>query len=189
VNAYAPRAESCSVCGNQCAPFTYPREDVTAPRLPYLARTDAGDAVCEHCATDADRESIAQGVPIGAYLSSDGTRLTTWAGGTLARVTRETTYRGGWAGSYITAWRAVTPAGVELYGRNGGRGMYTNVHYAKPSPPRTPRPYRPTFTLERNRGNGSYTAWWSDAEGYLCHRTFYGYTKREIRSLLKSEVK
>jgi len=42
-------------------------------------------------------------------------------------------------------------------------------------------------TIERNFPSGSCTAWWSDSAGHLCHRTFFGYTKREIIRLLRSQ--
>jgi len=42
------------------------------------------------------------------------------------------------------------------------------------------------YTLERN-ANGSMTAWWTDSTGHLCHMTFYGYTRREIRAIMRDE--
>lgn len=40
-------------------------------------------------------------------------------------------------------------------------------------------------TIERNFPSGSLTAWWSDDSGYLCHETFYFYTRAEIRAYLR----
>lgn len=47
----------------------------------------------------------------------------------------------------------------------------------------------PAVTIERIAHSGAYTAWWTDSTGHLCHRTFYGYTKREVERLARSEAR
>lgn len=44
------------------------------------------------------------------------------------------------------------------------------------------------ITIDRNL-NGSYTAWWSDSSGHLCHMQFYFCTKREIRRTVRELVR
>ncbi len=99
--------------------------------VPIYGVTAAGVAICQACAAAADAATLEAGAELGAYLSSDLEHLTTWAGEPLARITSTTDYRGGWHGSRITCWQAVTPTGRRLYGRNGGAGMCTSVRYAK----------------------------------------------------------
>lgn len=96
-----------------------------------MATDDQGRIFCQACAADIDRRTIADRLPIGAYVSSDSQRLTTWAGELLANVTYSGTYRGGFHGSPIMCWNARTPEGVELYGRCGGVGMATTIRYKK----------------------------------------------------------
>lgn len=46
----------------------------------------------------------------------------------------------------------------------------------------------PTITLDRIVHSGAYTAWWTDATGHLCHRTYYGYTKRVALARARSDA-
>jgi hypothetical protein len=38
------------------------------------------------------------------------------------------------------------------------------------------------YTIERDPIRGTYTTWWSDRDGFLCHMTFYLSTKAEVRA-------
>lgn len=107
---------TCSTCGAQCAPASYPSHD-----LRIMAR-DAEDRIyCQVCAADMDRRTLAETGRVAAYLASDGKHITTWAGEVLANVVGVGETR------RLTCWQARTPDGRMFYGRCGGRGMYTTV--------------------------------------------------------------
>lgn len=66
-----------------------------------------------------------------AYLSSDGKRVTTWMGETLATITSMgKPYRSN-LGSVCTPFRAKGIDGREHYGRHNGPGMHLRLRAAK----------------------------------------------------------
>lgn len=95
------------------------------------ATDGAGNQMCYECADTYTRGLMARRDEITAYLASDGKTITTWTGGTLARVTEHGTARTGWHGSHVHYIRAVAPDGSQWYGRNGGPGMVIRLKRAK----------------------------------------------------------
>jgi hypothetical protein len=94
------------------------------------ATTRDGRRLCYSCADDMQRSELATADTYGAYVSSDGRRITTWSGGPLARVTSHSIGRAG-SGGQMHYWRAVTPDGAEFYGRNAGEGMCITIRRAR----------------------------------------------------------
>lgn len=96
------------------------------------ARTAAGKQICLQCADAREREALKSASVYGAYVSGDGKSLTTWPGGILASVTRETRHRGaGFYRSDIWSYRAKAPDGSRWYGRGAGRGMFLTIRRVK----------------------------------------------------------
>lgn len=88
--------------------------------------------VCYSCADKRQLADLSTSQEFVAHLSGDGKRLTTWSGGSLARVVEERELKGiGWHGSSQTYVRAVTEDGVVWYGRGAGRGMSIRIHRSK----------------------------------------------------------
>ena len=100
-----------------------------------LARDDQGNAVCDGCVAVRTRWAIADGRPAIGYVNSDATAITSWGGAHVARIVRSSTFRsylhGGRPGDKVLAWSAELPSGAKCYGRNGGRGMITNIRPAR----------------------------------------------------------
>lgn len=98
------------------------------------ARTTTGRTVCYPCATEHEREQMRAaalaGQPFAAYLSSDGREITTWTGGTLARVISERASGQGF-GTKITHIRAIDPHGRRWHGKGSGRGMFLTIRPTK----------------------------------------------------------
>lgn len=65
------------------------------------------------------------------YLASDGSTITTWSGGHLARVTRKATRKVGFHGSTRVYFDAIDDAGKAWYGNSPGPGMYARLHARK----------------------------------------------------------
>jgi len=86
------------------------------------ARLGNGWRICYPCADKRQRRELEASRQFCAYLSSDGRTVTTWTGGTLARVTAETPCRHNMAGT-MYAIHGVPPEGTEFHGRGLGRGM------------------------------------------------------------------
>lgn len=90
-----------------------------------------GSKVCHACADAIQREDLRHATVFAGYLSDDGKHVTTWTGGILATVMRESVSKTGWHGSSITHIRAVTPEGIRWYGKGAGRGICIRIHRAK----------------------------------------------------------
>jgi hypothetical protein len=71
--------------------------------------------------------------PYTAYVSSDGKRITTWMGETLATITSTGTpfKTGGWLSSTLTPFRAKGIDGRMYFGRFHGPGVYVKMRPAK----------------------------------------------------------
>jgi len=89
--------------------------------------------ICYACADAAQREELKdRSRPFCAYLSGDGSKVVTWTGGELMRVTRET----GWRifGSSRNRGACVTATdchGQRWHGRGAGRGMAIKLRPCK----------------------------------------------------------
>ncbi len=84
-----------------------------------------GREICWDCADALERERMLTESKIGAYLSGDGTAITTWSGGKLARVTGKVTRRVGFGRTSQVFWNATDDNGARWYGRSQGFGMCT----------------------------------------------------------------
>ena len=100
------------------------------PHTTGTGRTPDGRHLCWDCCNAAELADFLKADSYTGYLSNDGTRITTWPGGTLARVTREWEIRNNMAGR-ITRIQAVDETGARWYGTSPGRGMYTRLHRSK----------------------------------------------------------
>lgn len=98
----------------------------------YATLTD-GRKICYPCADEMQSAEMDTAERMPAYLSSDGSKITTWTGGILAAVAaigtgRRITPTGGeWTAHYVTAFRN----GVEWYGVNSGKGMAITLRRVK----------------------------------------------------------
>lgn len=101
------------------------------------ARTVTGRTVCYRCADEHEREAMRAaalaGEPFAAYLDSDGRTITTWTGGTLARVTDEVVRLAFGGRAEVTHIRANDPHGRHWYGKGSGRGMFIVIRPNKES--------------------------------------------------------
>lgn len=98
----------------------------------YALFGETREIVCYPCANTREREAMKAADVYGVYVSSDGQSLTTWTGGVLAFVTRETRIRGaGFHRSDIWTYRAKAPDGSQWYGRGAGRGMCLTIRRSK----------------------------------------------------------
>jgi hypothetical protein len=114
-NSYKPPAEPYQWVCASCAAV-----------LPDSASfgTDPEGMHCYACCGKRDIEALHDtSKPFGAYVSSDGKRITSWPGATLMHVTRETKSRTGWHGSTLTHIRATDVHGRDWHGKGSGRGM------------------------------------------------------------------
>lgn len=100
------------------------------------ARTSDERRICYSCADDSERDALKTVERFTAYLSNGpqgnetAYRLTTWTGGTLARVTSLT--RGNHnIGGFLYRFRAVDVHGGRWYGTSPGPGMYARMRRAK----------------------------------------------------------
>lgn len=96
---------------------------------------DTGATMCYPCAEAAEREAIKTATAYAAYLSSDGKRLTTWTGGTLAEVVSYgagsvhcTPTGGRYRMEYV---RAQTPDGVLWYGSKSDQADLITIRRSK----------------------------------------------------------
>jgi len=121
--------ENCTRCGNLCAVIEF---GIIGPTLPALARGADELAICDNCVAVETISNLDAGRGDYGYVSSDGQRITTFGGATIARITWLNRTRSGFGrGGSQTTWQAITTTGTHLYGRNGGRGVYTNIRVAK----------------------------------------------------------
>lgn len=91
--------------------------------------SDVNHVACYTCADVRERRDMASAERFVAYLSSDGRRVTSWSGGTLADVVwsrgvRMPGFGGGDAATFI---RARAADGSTWSGRGPGRGMYVRL--------------------------------------------------------------
>ena len=92
-----------------------------------------GTTYCYPCADARQLVEMGTADVFGAYVSANMREMTTWSGGTLARVTCHTvSYRTGFGGE-MHYWSAVGGDGRQWHGRNGGPGMYVNLYARKAS--------------------------------------------------------
>lgn len=100
----------------------------------YATDRETDRTLCYACADASERERMAA-LPVGghqlAYVSTDGRTLTTWTGGTLARVTGHSVARTGFHRSEVWRFWAVAPDGSRWFGANAGHGMAINVRRVK----------------------------------------------------------
>lgn len=68
------------------------------------------------------------------YLSSDGKRLTTWVGDTLAFITSTGRVQRGFYHSTFTHFRAIGINGAWYYGRHNGPNMYARMRPSSNAP-------------------------------------------------------
>lgn len=98
------------------------------------ATTPEGKRICYTCADAEQREALKDtSRPFTAYLSSDGRKVTTWTGGELMQVTRETDWR--IFGSHFNRGSCISATdchGRRWYGRGAGRGMAITLRPRKP---------------------------------------------------------
>lgn len=87
-----------------------------------------GKKVCYTCADDRQREAMKTADVVYGYLSQDRRSVTTWTGGTLARVTEAWTSER----ARKTFVRATDAQGVRWYGQGPSEsGTYVKLRRAK----------------------------------------------------------
>lgn len=90
-------------------------------------------SLCYPCADRRERETVASSRPgerFVGYIAGDGRHVTTWTGGTLMVIRRESQTRAGFGGSMVQYW-ARDPLGRQWYGRGSGRGMCIRLRLTK----------------------------------------------------------
>lgn len=89
--------------------------------------------ICYACADARQREDLKdRSKPFGAYLSDDGRKVTTWTGGELMTVTRETDWRiFGSSRNRGSCVSATDCHGKRWHGRGAGRGMCITLRPCK----------------------------------------------------------
>jgi hypothetical protein len=97
------------------------------------ATTSEGKRICYACADARQRDDLLdRSRPFGAYLSSDGRKITSWTGGELMTVTRETDWRIFGSrhnrGSCVTA---IDCHGKRWHGRGAGRSTCITLRPSK----------------------------------------------------------
>ncbi len=85
-----------------------------------------GREVCYECGDAWQRAAMATEDHVTGYLTTDG-RITTWSGGTLARVTSQVSRKVGFGHSTRIYLKAVDPTGKKWHGTSAGPGMYANL--------------------------------------------------------------
>lgn len=123
-----PQADRVMVdCGHYVTPGHFYANGV--PMTTGYARAADTDArMCYSCADDMQRTELATADRFTGYLSADGRSVTTWTGGTLARVTEHWTSRA----AHKTYVRAVTPDGARWHGQGPAEsGTYVNLRRCK----------------------------------------------------------
>jgi hypothetical protein len=102
------------------------------PGTGYATMRGTEERICYSCADDRERAALLTEHTIGAYLSSDGKRITTWTGGTLMHVTKHTTARVGFGGTTRHYLRATDVHGAHSWiGTSPGPNMYARMRRAK----------------------------------------------------------
>lgn len=99
----------------------------------YAVCDNGAHLVCYACADKREREELKDtSRPFTSYVSSDGTKITTWTGGELMRITQSRPWS-----IFGSRWnkgvsiRAVDCHGKHWYGRGAGRGMCINLRACK----------------------------------------------------------
>lgn len=89
-----------------------------------------GRTYCYECSKAADIAYLTKHSRLAAYLSSDGKRITTWPGLTIATVTGSHVVDFGYCRNQVS-FDAVMDDGTQLYGRGPGKGMYCRLRVRK----------------------------------------------------------
>jgi hypothetical protein len=88
--------------------------------------------ICYVCSDAEEVAALAAADHYTGYLSGDGEYITTWPGGTLARVTElRHSSRGGASGAAEMRFRAVSADGASWYGTSPAMGMFARMRRAK----------------------------------------------------------
>lgn len=115
-------------CGHAPTPLGSATSGIGAPG--FAEKTGTGDTMCYPCADAHERAVMRIAQRVVAYISGDGSTVTTWTGGTLATVDpadrrqrgqRQYTPSGGSWTRHV--WHATDPHGGRWYGVNDGPGM------------------------------------------------------------------
>lgn len=95
---------------------------------------DTGTTICYPCSDELERAAMTRASTFVAYVSADGSALTTWPGGHLATIDRADTGQpgrlsytpsGGTWTPYV--WHATDADGVRWVGVNGGLGLVIHM--------------------------------------------------------------
>lgn len=114
------------------------RAEKTADRLRATGNVDRANRFCGRAEAVITRHCARHGEPLPTlYVSSDGKRLTTWPGNTVARLEVTGTARG-FHGVKLTCY-AATIEGRRYHGRGQGPGMYLNLHASRKGLPKRAR--------------------------------------------------
>jgi hypothetical protein len=104
-----------------------------SPFTSGYAVTPDNRRICYACADARQREDLKdRSRPFTAYLSSDGRKVTTWTGGELMTVTRETDWRIFGSRRNVGSCISATDChGNRWHGRGAGRGMAITLRPSK----------------------------------------------------------
>ncbi len=91
---------------------------------------DDGIERCWDCCNALEMAAFLAADRYCGYLASDGKSITTWPGGTLARVTWSRVAKHGFCGK-LTRFDAIAPDGSKWYGTSPGNGMYARLRRRK----------------------------------------------------------
>ena len=98
----------------------------------YATSRSTGQTLCYPCANEAQRADMISAQSFMAYLSSDGSTVTSWSGGKLGTVLRETVRKGvGFSPDGRTYLRVIDCRGKQWHGNGPGRGMYVRLRASK----------------------------------------------------------
>jgi len=114
----------CYSCGD-----TFPSTPPTGGASGYALYH--GERFCYPCADDRERGFFHTASKFTGYLSSDGTKFTTWTGGELARVAGLTESRRAGFGRGLAYVTAIAPDGSSWHGKGAGRGMVLRMHRSR----------------------------------------------------------
>lgn len=94
------------------------------------AHTSDNREICWDCSYAGELSAMRTAQHYGAYLSGNGSRLTTWPGQPLAVVTSLVERRVGFGGSRFY-FKATDLDGQHWHGTSPGPGMYARLHRSK----------------------------------------------------------
>ena len=97
----------------------------------YGRNRDSDDMHCYECCTENDKQSMQTANRFGGYLSGDGRHFTSWPGGILGTVCRESTSRTGRHGTELTHVQVRDVHGKYWHGKGAGRGMCVTLTRCK----------------------------------------------------------